>query len=124
MDRSFKSDYEVLESLRLRTGMYTGEQSLSSIVSYLHGYQAARLDCQFAKYDGLDYFKFSEYVAKKLEFSEPNTAGWANMILARIVYPDASRVSFEKAKELASQENHSKSIKKFYELLDAFREQE
>ena len=53
-----KSDYDVLELLRLRTGMYTGENSLRSISAYLNGYQAARADCEYAKSDALGWFKF------------------------------------------------------------------
>ncbi len=120
LERNFKSDHEILEMLRLRTSMYTGENSLCSIDIYLSAYQTARLDCQHAQSDALDFFTFNDYVTAQLGFSE-NTAGWANMILVWTVNGDASKLDVELVKRTASEEDHRASIKKFYQLLDAFR---
>lgn len=77
----------LLDVIRLRPALYTGERSLSSVCSYLAGFRFAQNVYQIPL-SGSDLPRdFNEWVAYRLHFDSA-TSGFRTMILDR--YPDES----------------------------------
>jgi hypothetical protein len=92
-------DGGLLDVLRVRTAMYTGERTLSAVCHFLHGFGFAQHVYQItASYLPPD---FHDWVAYRLHFRE-STSGYRRMILDRI--PDESA-----------------TLDRFFELLDEHR---
>jgi hypothetical protein len=93
-------DGQLLDVIRERTAMYTGERSLSAVAHFLLGYGFALQvrEIRFPDYLPQD---FHDWVAYRLHFFE-STSGYRNMILKRI--PDESA-----------------ALDRFFELLDEHR---
>jgi hypothetical protein len=96
----FKGDtlYQILDKIRERPVMYTGEHSLSALFHFINGFFIAHNNKTFEipSFDGFNDF-IGEYYGKH------TTAGWKNLILAD------------------HYGNESEAIRTFYELLDEFR---
>lgn len=102
--------------------MWTGENSLKSIQTYTSGYYAALLDNNLAT-EIMAQDPFHNWVAKKLGYFE-STAGWPNMILANTVGCQPSDIDWEQFfKRSVSPEEHSGSIKLFYQLIRQFKQE-
>lgn len=112
--------YQVLKAIEKRPGMFTSEVSLKSIYIYILGYYQALLDNEIvAKRD--DYESFFDWVAKKLGYFE-STAGWVNIILAHCLGFKSDDIVWEEVFNYdISKEEHLNSIKKFYELLEEYK---
>ena len=113
-----KEYYELLKKIELRPAMWTGEHSLKSIWIFLGGYSLALHDFHLIDLQEEYQPDFNDWVAKKLGFTE-STAGWHNMILAYTLGLPP-RISWKNIDAQAFKEQHSKSIKLFYLLLDEF----
>lgn len=78
------ADDDILEQIRLRPAMYTGESTLSSIFLFLTGYSFA-LDRHNVPADNDPLLlapEFHDWVAYSLHYHE-STSGWCNMICGR-----------------------------------------
>jgi len=94
--------YQLLDLLRRRTAMYTGEASVHSLGSFVAGYSFCQRQAGIAVEDEKpDFGGFHDWVAKKLGYGE-STSGWRNMITNQ-------RLDAEEALWL------------FYQLLDEYR---
>jgi hypothetical protein len=91
---------QLLDVIRQKTAMYTGERSLSALAHFLLGYGFALQVCEIQLPDYLP-LDFHEWVAYRLHFFE-STSGYKDMILKRI--PDESA-----------------AFDRFFELLDEHR---
>jgi hypothetical protein len=89
----------LLDLIRERTAMYTGERGLSAIYHFILGYTFAQRSGQTLSFDLPP--DFNEWVAYRLHFRE-STSGYRRMILNRI--PD-----------------ESVALDRFFELLDEHR---
>ncbi len=100
--------------------MWTGENSLRSISSYITGYFHALLDHGIIR-EPASIDPFFNWVANKLGYYE-STAGWVNMILAYSVGYNPKEINWDEFLELPiSEEQHSESIKVFYQLVEQFK---
>jgi hypothetical protein len=100
--------------------MWTGEATLKSINNYISGYYHALLDNKIVQKPHTDE-PFFDWVAKKLGYYE-STAGWANMILAFSIGFKPENISWEEVFATpVTNEQHMKSIKFFYELVEQFK---
>ena len=115
--------YNALKRMEHRPTMWTGENSLRSMATYVQGYKDALGDNNLIAETDLDD-PFFDWVAGKLGYFE-STAGWANMILAYSLGFDPRLIEWEQflARPVSGQE-HSRSIELFYNLLDEFKEKE
>ncbi len=94
--------YQLLDLLRRRTAMYTGEASVHSLGSFVDGYSFCQRQAGMAVEDEKpDFGSFHDWVANKLGYSE-SASGWRNMITSQ-------RLDAEEALWL------------FYQLLDEYR---
>jgi hypothetical protein len=101
--------------------MWTGENRLKSIATYIQGYWDG-----LTEQNTIDAIQpaepFHDWVANRLGFFE-STAGWANMILAFSLGLDPKNVDWEELQENdVTEEEHIYSIKQFYLLLDEYKQ--
>jgi hypothetical protein len=95
-------DGGLLDAIRDRTAMYTGERTLSAVCHFLGGYQFAQRAYQIpVSQQSLLPIDFHDWVAYRLHFRE-STSGYRRMILSR--FPD-----------------ESVALDRFFELLDEHR---
>lgn len=92
-------DGELLDVLRVRTAMYTGERTLSAVSFFLGGFGFAKQVYQIPGHTLPP--DFHDWVAYRLHFQE-STSGYRKMILDRI-------------------KDESAALDKFFELLDEHR---
>lgn len=92
-------DGKLIDVLRVRTAMYTGERTLSAAYFFLQGFSLARHVYQLPG-DELPP-DFHDWVAYRLHFRE-STSGYRKMILDRII-------------------DESAALDRFFELLDEHR---
>ncbi len=113
-----RSFYKLLKQIEHRPAMYTGQNTLKSIHTYIGGYYHALRDNGLNQ-DEDQFEPFFDWVANKLGFNE-STAGWANMILAITIALDPKHIIWNTYDSKVTQEQHNKSIKKFYKLLEEY----
>lgn len=113
-----KENYELLKKMEARPAMWTGELSLKSIRTFIDGYSFALSEHQLIETNEKE-LNFHDWVANKLGFYE-STAGWQNMILAVTIGLDPKTIRWENYDYEVTKEQHEKSIRKFYELLEEF----
>ena len=113
-----KENYELLKKIEARPAMWTGELSLKSIRTFIDGYSFALSEYQLIETNEKE-LNFHDWVANKLGFYE-STAGWQNMILAVTIGLDPKTIRWENYDSEVTKEQHEKSIRKFYELLEEF----
>jgi hypothetical protein len=91
--------YDILDKMRERPALYTGEHSLSAIYHFINGFYMAHNHKTFEtpSFDG-----FNDFVGKF--YGKYTTAGWKNLILADHFG------------------NEEEALTRFYVLLDEFRE--
>lgn len=100
--------------------MWTGETNLRSIHNYVSGYYHALIENNIVQSTETEK-DFFDWVAKKLGYFE-STAGWVNMIVAFCVGFDPKNISWKQFFSTPiSHEQHLKSIRYFYELIDEFK---
>ncbi|MFA0809551.1 hypothetical protein, partial [Microbulbifer epialgicus] len=116
----FMDIYELLEIIKLRTGMYTSVETLSHIRSFINGYNFALKDNQDLNDSHNNFKGFHDFVARKYGFYE-STAGWANMILAVELGHDPQKIIWSDFDAAATNVHHKNSIETFYQLLDEYR---
>lgn len=114
-----KESYELLKKIEARPAMWTGELSLKSIRTFLGGYTFALYEYKLIDLDENKEEDFHDWVANKLGFDE-STAGWQNMILAVSIGLDPKEIDWDNYDLEVTKEQHEKSIRKFYELLEEF----
>jgi hypothetical protein len=88
--------YELIDMIRMRTGMYIGDASPTHLSSFLSGYYIAKR-IENIKEEEPIFGGFHDWVANKYDYSE-STSGWAYMI-----------------------EDKKEALDLFYELLDEYR---
>lgn len=111
--------YKLLKAIEQRPIMWTGEASLKSINTFVSGYYLALIENKIVN----EHIEepFFDWVAKKLGYSA-STAGWANMILAYSIGFKPENIIWEELFVYdITQEQHLKSIKLFYELIEQFK---
>ena len=74
-----ESIYDLLDAIRKRPGLFVVEPSIFRLQSFITGHDAGLGRVGFALRDGLDFFRFHDWVARRLGYSS-STSGWANMI--------------------------------------------
>ncbi len=94
------SKYELIDLIRMRTGMYIGHSSPTHLNSFLSGYFFAKKD-ETIKEEKPDFHGFHDWVAIKFDYYE-STSGWAYMIEDQ-------------------REDEKEALYLFYELLDEYR---
>jgi hypothetical protein len=108
---------DILEQIRRRPAMFTGEDSLRSIYHFLSGYSFA-LDRHSVATDTDPLIlpgQFHDWVAYRLHFYE-STSGWCNMISARTsTEPDAIDRFFQLLSEFNARIPHTVAKLKGYE---------
>lgn len=117
-----KNIYELIETLSVRTAMYTGEHKLSNIRSFIDGYTFAIEDEELCREFLSDFGGFHDWVAEKLGFHE-STAGWQNMILAIEMGIRPNEVEwavFFVANP--TEEQHKSSVTRFFELVNEYKD--
>ena len=105
--------------MELRPVMWTGELSLKSIRTFLEGYSCALHDHNLITSNHKEGLNFHDWVAHKLGLSS-SSAGWQNMILAITLGLDPNTVSWENYDAEVTKEQHERSIRMFYELLEEY----
>ncbi len=98
MKKKKENLYDLLDKMRERPALYTGEHSLSAIYHFIQGYFAAH---NFETNESPNFGKFHDYVGTF--YGKYSTAGWKNLILADHFG------------------NEAEAIIRFYELLDDFK---
>lgn len=100
--------------------MWTGVTTLQSIHNYVSGYYHALMDNNIVQSTETER-DFFDWVAEKLGYFE-STAGWVNMILAFCAGFEPKNISWEQfLSTTISHDQHLKSIRYFYELIDEFK---
>ncbi len=115
-------NYALLKKMEARPAMWTGELTLKSIRTFLDGYSFALHEHKLNELDNHEEPNFHDWVASKLGFNE-STAGWQNMILAVSIGLDPKTIEWEDYDSMVTKDQHEKSIKLFYELLEEFMKQ-
>jgi len=95
------TEYELIDSLRMRTAMYIGHVSPTHLQSFLSGYYYFNKD-EDNEVKEPNWREFNDWVANKFDYSE-STSGWAYMIEDQ-------------------REDDKEALYLFYELLDEYRE--
>ncbi|WP_075343488.1 hypothetical protein [Tenacibaculum agarivorans] len=113
--------YNLLKRMQKRPMLWTGQNTLKSIASFLFGYQIAMKDHNFEDDFGIS-LDFFDWVADKLGYNYA-TAGWANMILANIMGFDPQNIEWENYDISVTNTQHSESIVKFYALIDEYMDE-
>ena len=113
-----ESDYKLLKQIEKRPAMWTGDNTLKSIQTYLCGYYHALHENGLVDETNATE-PFFDWIAKKLNYNE-STAGWAKMILASSMGLDSKNVNWDNYDSHVTNEQHKASIKRFYELLEEF----
>ncbi|MCD2259122.1 hypothetical protein [Psychroserpens luteolus] len=114
-----KKFYNILKKMEFRPAMWTGETSLKSIRIFLNGYSIALREHNILQSSEELEINFHDWIANKLGFYE-STSGWPNMILAVTIGLNPKSIKWENYDSKVTKEQHEKSIKKFYELLEEF----
>jgi len=92
--------YELFDSIRMRTEMFTGHSSPTHLNSFLSGYYFAKKH-EAIKKEEPNFHGFHDWVANKFDYYE-STSGWAYMIEDQ-------------------REDKKEALYLFYELLDEYR---
>ncbi len=99
-------EYELIEKIKPRPGVFLGEPSITRLQSFLNGYATALYDYEISnEIDALlplPFWFFHEYVARRYNFNG-SISGWRNMIL----------------KQVNSEEE---GLNLFFELFDEFKQ--
>lgn len=95
--------------------MWTGENSLRSIKTFLDGYSLALSEHKIIESEENSEPNFHDWVADRLGFGS-STAGWHNMILAYAMDLDPLNVGWDSYYNNATDNQHTESIKMFYQL--------
>jgi hypothetical protein len=112
--------YKILKRIESCPVLWTDEVTLKSILNYISGYYHALLDNKIVQ-NPQTADPFFDWVAKKLGYYE-STAGWVNMILAYSMEFKPENISWEEVfATTVTNEQHLKSIKFFYELVEQFK---
>lgn len=81
------SVYDLIETVRVRPGMYLGSNSVTALMHFINGYRFAELEAAAKSEEHakptlfpLDFWYFHEFTKVKLGFSS-SVAGWRNLIL-------------------------------------------
>ncbi len=98
MKKKKENLYEILDKMRERPSMYTGEHSLTSIQHFINGFFVAH---NYNTNESPNFGKFHDFVGQF--YGKYSTPGWKNLILS------------------AHFGNESEALIRFYELLDDFR---
>lgn len=82
--------YKLIEEMRAHPGLYLGTPHISTLRSFLDGYQMALHDFNIKEIPKdtllpLPFDLFHDYVALKFDYYE-STSGWCNMILDQTAY--------------------------------------
>ncbi|WP_020407215.1 hypothetical protein [Hahella ganghwensis] len=112
--------FDVLDKIRKRPGMYTGEVSLASLNTFLCGYQMAMDGVGAVDIASPGFGGFFEWAARK-HGCRPSSFGWGNLVLAISVGDNPHEVKWEGYAESISFEQHKESVELFYKLLDEYR---
>ncbi|WP_445363675.1 hypothetical protein ACJJIQ_03120 [Microbulbifer sp. ANSA003] len=112
--------YDLIEKIRVRTAMYTGESKLSNVRSFLDGYtfainEGSEIEGFLSNFQG-----FHNWVAKKYGFYE-STAGWQNMILAIELGLNPGEISWGNYSSNATDAQHKASVETFFELVSEYK---
>ncbi len=114
--------YDILKVIERRPAMFIGENTLKGIHTFISGYYLVLLDKEIVPATHMDE-PFFDWVADKLGYYE-STAGWANMIVAESMGFDTKEINWEVVFDTPiSNEQHSISINRFYELLEEFKKE-
>lgn len=114
-------EYKMLQKIRLRPAMYTGEMTLQGIITYMNGYSLALHDVGYLN-EKFNEISFTDFVAKKLGHSS-SVAGVVNMILAYDCGISPKEINWDEfLKQTKTEEQHKNSIQTFYKLLDEYME--
>jgi hypothetical protein len=114
-----KEFYHILKRLESRPAMWTGENSLKSIRTFLAGYSYAINEHDIPETEIDSGSNFHDWIANKFGFHE-STAGWHNLILAVTIGLDPKNIEWEDIDKKATKEQHEKSVRSFYKLLEEF----
>lgn len=114
-----KGHYELLKKMQARPVLWTGENSLQSIRTFLDGYSLALNEYKIPNKSDDVELNFHNWIAKKLGFFE-STAGWQNMILAVTLGLNPKKIKWEDYDSKVTKQQHEKSIQKFYEMLEEY----
>ena len=116
-----KEVYYILQKMKARPAMWTGEYSLKSMKTFLDGYFFALYDNGLVAEDSNTQPSFHDWIAKKLGFYE-STPGWHNMILAVAIglQPNKVNWNWDTYHLGVTQEQHIESIRLFYEWYEEF----
>ena len=98
MKKKKENLYDILDKMRERPAMYTGEHSLTSIYHFINGFFAAHNN---DTNELPNFGKFHDFVGQF--YGKYSTAGWKNLILSD------------------HYGNEAEAVIRFYELLDDFR---
>lgn len=112
--------YKAIERIRVRTGLYIGDQTLSNIASYLGGYIDAMCDAGIKKMTYPDFAEFGDWIKKKYDLKN-GAAGWQIMILALVIGCDSNGELPWGRLESATEAEHLESVRLFFELVDEYR---
>ncbi len=78
---TIQNKYDLIDMMRLRTGMYLGEYKISLMSAFLYGYDMAiRLNNVAQTPEYPPFWYFHEWAKEKYKWGE-STAGWKNIIL-------------------------------------------
>lgn len=110
--------YRVFKEIERRPAMWIGEVTLNALVTYGRGY------CHALFHNNLiasEPEPFHDWVAEKLGY-ESSGGGWPNMILAYTMGFNPHKIEWETFFAIpVSDEQHRKSVVKFYELLEEYK---
>jgi len=112
--------YVLLDSMRKRPAMYIGDNNIFQLDSFLGGYFHAMIQVGADFIETPSFDDFHDWIAHRFGYRE-STAGWPRMILAVAAGMNPKKPSWENLKARVTQNDHRKSIKLFYELLDEYR---
>lgn len=114
--------YKLLKQIERRPAMYVGQNTLRAIFIYTSGYYHALIDKGFVTAAHTDD-PFFDWIADKLGYYE-STAGWVNMIVAESMGFDSKNINWEEVFETpTTNEQHSISINRFYELMEEYKKE-
>ena len=109
---------QLIDGMRKRLAMYTGQSNLFALRAYLDGYLMG-CDGEGIPDHGIFEYEFHEYVKDRLGYYE-STAGWSNMITAHCMGFSPDKVDWSDYLRDATEDHHHAAVDLLWNLMDDY----
>jgi len=115
--------YDLLDEMRERPAMYTGQKSLIRLQAFISGYDYAMENRGIKDNCSPAFFRsimFHDWVAERLGYTT-SVPGWCNIILAETLSWSPEHHNWGKLTQAVQPADDAVALDRFYELLDEYK---